>query len=560
MQASSTNQYSDQTLDSVDLGCTSVGSRLYSPILQAQTGDRVVKPDNHRLRISGGIPHAIGFGIVPGLLLLSLACSMPQILSGDGQVVPATSSEPEGLVGGTTTQGIEQIIQATVQVFAMVRDGTDWSPVWSGSGSLISADGLVLTNNHVVDETVYDFDALGIALTTRSDQPPKLEYLAEVVAQDPRLDFAVVKIVSDLAGNSVSVEFAYVVPGNSDEVEIGDELRILGYPGIGGETITLTEGAVSGFTLERGVDGRAWIKTDATIAGGNSGGLGANSEGELVGIPTIVTSGSEYGQSVDCRPLADTDRDGDIDSADSCVPVGGFINALRPINLAAPLIEAAVAGRQYLGSEPQMPPEGFDIGQVKFEGLLFSDGVTETNEPTQLWYALPDTSTTICAFWDYQGMTDGLTWSSYWFINGELDEGSSISGQVWGGGEQGNWWVCNFNENGLANGVYEVVLEVEGSVLATDSVFVGGSRNAINYMLVNSSEAAVCLVNLSPTDANNWGQNDLASGERIEPGGSRGFPLASGTYDLRVVDCSGNPIVEEFGLEIDANSQYRIEK
>jgi hypothetical protein len=348
-----------------------------------------------------------------------------------------------------------------------------------------------------------------------------------------------------------------VVLGNSDEVEIGDRLRILGYPGIGGETITLTEGAISGFTLERGVNGRAWIKTDATIAGGNSGGLGANSEGELVGIPTIVTSGSEYGQSVDCRALADTDRDGDIDSEDSCVPVGGFINALRPINLASPLIEAAIAGKQYPGSERQTPPEEFDIGQIKFEGLVFSDGVTEGNEPTQLWYALPDTSATICAFWDYLGMTDGLSWSSYWFIDGELDEGSSLSRQVWGGGQQGNWWVCIFNETGLPHGVYEVVLEVEDRVLATDSVYVGGSRSAVTFTLPNASEATVCMVNLSPTQANNWGQNDLGPGESILPGASRSFPLASGTYDLLVADCSGNQLLEEFGLEIEGDTQYQ---
>ncbi|MEK9135965.1 MAG: serine protease, partial [Bacteroidota bacterium] len=344
---------------------------------------------------------------------------------------------------------IEQMTQATVQVLAMVREGQEWLPLWSGSGSIISADGLVLTNNHVVDTGLYDYDALGIAITRRSDAPPSLEYLARVVAVEPVLDLAVIRIVSDLDGNSVEPNLPYLEVGNSDEVEIGDRLRILGYPGIGGETITFTEGAVSGFTLERGVQGRAWIKTDATIAGGNSGGVGANADGQLVGIPTIVTSGSEYGQSVDCRQLADTDRDGDVDSEDSCVPVGGFINALRPINLAMPLIDAAVAGLEYEGGELPEVQEGFELDQATFADLVFSDGVTENDQPTQLWYALPDSSTRICAFWDYHGMADGLSWSSFWFINGELDGGSSITGQSWGGGMNGNWWICIFNEVGL---------------------------------------------------------------------------------------------------------------
>jgi hypothetical protein len=156
-------------------------------------------------------------------------------------------------------------------------------------------------------------------------------------------------------------------------------------------------------------------------------------------------------------------------------------------------------------------------------------------------------------------MTDGLSWSSYWFIDGELDEGSSLSRQVWGGGQQGNWWVCIFNETGLPHGVYEVVLEVEDRVLATDSVYVGGSRSAVTFTLPNASEATVCMVNLSPTQANNWGQNDLGPGESILPGASRSFPLASGTYDLLVADCSGNQLLEEFGLEIEGDTQYQTE-
>ena len=63
--------------------------------------------------------------------------------------------------------------------------------------------------------------------------------------------------------------------GDSDALHLGDDILILGYPGIGGETITLTRGEVSGFHLcKRGYGNRAFIKTSATIAGGNSGGSG----------------------------------------------------------------------------------------------------------------------------------------------------------------------------------------------------------------------------------------------------------------------------------------------
>jgi S1-C subfamily serine protease len=444
----------------------------------------------------------------------------------------------------------------------MVREGDKWSPIWSGSGSVLTADGLILTNNHVVDKSLFEYDALGIALSSRPDQLPEVQYLAEVEATDPALDLAIVRIVSDLDGQPVDLTLAYAVTGNSDDVQIGDRLRILGYPGIGGETITLTEGAVSGFTLERGVAGRAWIKTDATIAGGNSGGLGADIEGHLIGIPTIVTSGSERGQTVDCRPLADTDRDGDIDSQDNCVPVGGFINALRPINLALPLIEAVSAGREYSGGAPgtQQPGGSSDISGASFSNIVFSDGVSDDNQPSQLWYALPATATHVCAFWEYRNMVDGAKWSSFWFFNGALDEGSSISGQPWGGGEAGSWWVCQFNDVGLSPGVYEIVLEVEGEVLATDSVFVGGERVAAELILENQSATAICEVDLSPKGASNWGQNDLGPGEVVEPSGTRRLPLATGEYDMRLLDCERRSLREEFGIVVEADLTYTLQE
>ncbi len=161
--------------------------------------------------------------------------------------------------------------------------------------------------------------------------------------------------------------------GNSDEVGLGTPLRIIGYPGIGGETITLTGGEVAGFTSEPGVKGRAYIKTSATIAGGNSGGAGIDDEGKLVGVPTQLGYGGDD-EIVDCRVLADTNNDGVVDSNDACIPTGGFINALRPINLAKPLIQRALSGETMAQAAPaptEAPREPISLpdnaGQVLFE-------------------------------------------------------------------------------------------------------------------------------------------------------------------------------------------------
>lgn len=461
-----------------------------------------------------------------------------------------------GAVGGTTNE----LARATVQILALYPVDSDWGVAWTGSGSIISSDGLILTNAHVVDDRYDDYSNLGVALTDRTDQPPELRFLANIEAVDYALDLAVIRIVSDLDGNPLSAQLPYISVGDSDSVQLGGKLRILGYPGIGGDTITFTEGAVSGFTQERGIDGRAWIKTDATIAGGNSGGMAVNSEGRLVGVPTRASAGSSANDIVDCRPVADTNRDGYIDENDTCVPIGGFINGLRPVNLAQPLINAAVGGQAYAGGvQPgDIPSSGYDLSDVYFMNMEFANGVTADDQPTDLWYALPSGSTSICAFWDYEGMQDGLVWSAYWLVNGTLSEAGSILDSFWSGGSTGNWWVCISDESGLADGLYELSLEVEGELMSADAIYVGGDRAVVDFVLVNNSSERFCIVQLSQSDAQNWGQDELGPDEIIDPGYERTFSLVTGTYDMRLLDCNGNSLLEEYEMDITESLTYTV--
>ena len=236
--------------------------------------------------------------------------------------------------------------RAVVQILAETRQGNTLEPIWSGSGTIIDPRGFILTNAHVaLSGEEGRVDALQILLTEAEDKPPVPRYYAEVVDADKQMDIAILRIVSDINGNPVNPEnlhLPYVRLGDSDQLHLGQPLIILGYPGIGGNTITVTRGEVSGFTAETGYGDRAFIKTSATIAGGNSGGMVADNEGNLVAIPTMLGSGDMTGDVVDCRYLADTNGDGYIDEDDACVPTGGFINALRPINLAKPMIEKVV--------------------------------------------------------------------------------------------------------------------------------------------------------------------------------------------------------------------------
>ncbi|MDK2980466.1 MAG: serine protease Do [Chloroflexota bacterium] len=300
-------------------------------------------------------------GLLAAVLLLSLACIDTDFSFSDVDLEQATTqpllpaaTQPVAAdylptvlarIEGTPLAEDRLPVSAVVQI--VVRGTVEGiEQEWSGSGTIISPDGLILTNAHVaMGDRFYPAEELLIMLTVAEDALPEAAFYAEVMQADENLDIAVLRPSNDLQGQPVdrsTLNLPFVSLGDSDNLHLGDDILILGYPGIGGETITLTRGEVSGFTSQEGYGNRAFIKTSATIAGGNSGGLALDGENHLIGIPTEVGAGEEYADVVDCRPLADTNRDGAIDDYDTCVPTGGFINALRPVNLALPLIDAAL--------------------------------------------------------------------------------------------------------------------------------------------------------------------------------------------------------------------------
>lgn len=261
------------------------------------------------------------------------------------QVPPTPTQVPTIIPTDTpTVTPVAVPYDAVVKIIAKVKYTSLLRNVWVGSGTVVTPDGLILTNAHLVDPGQQaKADTFVIAMTIDPAEPPVEMFFAEPVLVDKKLDLAILKITTDLKFKEVDwkkVILPVVRLGDSDKLHLGDTLTILGYPGIGGETITLTTGNVGGFTSQVGYGDRAFIKTSANISGGTSGGLAMDANGKLVAIPTQLGSGEEQAV-VDCRVIADTNGDGQIDERDMCVPVGGFINALRPINLALPLIQTA---------------------------------------------------------------------------------------------------------------------------------------------------------------------------------------------------------------------------
>jgi S1-C subfamily serine protease len=146
-----------------------------------------------------------------------------------------------------------------------------------GSGTLLSRKGYFLTNAHVVQNCPKQF----IYFSKNPRSSPQKYFLTEIAYENPSLDLAVLKVVSIYSDASLD-RLTPIKIGSSAALKLGDDIYIYGYPGIGGQTITLTRGVIAGFLQ----DFPGWIKTDANIAPGNSGGGAFNRSGEFIGVPT----------------------------------------------------------------------------------------------------------------------------------------------------------------------------------------------------------------------------------------------------------------------------------
>ncbi len=175
-----------------------------------------------------------------------------------------------------------------------------------GSGVLVSPEGHILTNWHVIrsptganSEEIY----VGVSLDHR--RPTQELYRAELVAGLPERDLALLKVVAGLYGQTLPAgyRFPFLPLGNAEDLTVGDELGFVGFPLVGGTgsrvTITYTRGVVSGF--EETAVGTI-VKSDAEINEGNSGGAAVNDDFELVGLPTQVV-GYDAGQLAYIYPV-----------------------------------------------------------------------------------------------------------------------------------------------------------------------------------------------------------------------------------------------------------------
>lgn len=210
------------------------------------------------------------------------------------ELIPTSFSAPE--MNTDFTEAAEKTVHAVVHVKNLTISrqptnifeffqggGRPKARVGSGSGVIISPDGYIITNNHVIA------NATNLEVTLNNNQ----NYSAKLVGTDPTTDIALLKIDGEES-------FPYIPFGDSNSIKIGEWVLAVGNPF--NLTSTVTAGIISAKARDLNqFDGnpQSFIQTDAAVNRGNSGGALVNTRGELIGINTAITSetGSFIGYS-----------------------------------------------------------------------------------------------------------------------------------------------------------------------------------------------------------------------------------------------------------------------
>ena len=216
---------------------------------------------------------------------LSLSLNGPPALPSDLEWPP--------LISWTGRTGLVRAAASTVELTVRGNAG--------GSGTCVTPRGRILTCRHVLENATgkgrIQREGILVAFPASLDRPPVQSYVARVTHDDATRDLAMLEITSDVFGRKLPTDLSlpWIPLGDFTKLELGDPVLVFGYPSEGSERsrtpIILTRGSVSGFESIGGAP--RWIKTDAWIGLGHSGGSLVDSGMRLVGIPAATLGASE---------------------------------------------------------------------------------------------------------------------------------------------------------------------------------------------------------------------------------------------------------------------------
>ena len=218
----------------------------------------------------------------------------------------------EDLANGSSSTDTDVALSTA---FVVIADDDDYICA-GGSGAFVGDGSYVITNEHVIstDDLSSECSWLWVGFGADPAAEPDSWFAAEVLWGDYDLDLAILSLDDFRIGETRPLQIRY------DQLKLGDEISVFGFPSIGGDTLTLTKGIISGFDNVEG-----FYKVSAVLNKGNSGGPVLDSNGKLVGIATAV-----FQAQVRCE------------SPNECFTDGTNIGLVRPINAAKAAIQEYV--------------------------------------------------------------------------------------------------------------------------------------------------------------------------------------------------------------------------
>lgn len=238
---------------------------------------------------------------------------------------------------------------SVVKIDAMAEVNGQRMLIWSGSGTIISPDGLILTAaDLVLSDRYFQVSELLVSLTVDPQNAPVPTYSAAIVQADLDLGLAIIKPRATLSGKTLDyalLDLPAMLLGTSSALEQGQTLQVLGYSNLKDEDLLQTSAVnVNDFGAEFPFGEKVLIHASESVPAGLNGAPVMNESGELVAVPVHKSPLTFDPNTAECKPLVDANRDGRIDENDPCHRVSLPIDTLRPIHVALPMIDAARRG------------------------------------------------------------------------------------------------------------------------------------------------------------------------------------------------------------------------
>ncbi len=340
--------------------------------------------------------------------------------------------------------GAQNPAAAVVRVELLITGGSKATVRYWGTGAFV-APGIVLTSARLLD-SAGGWDTIGIA-TGGPNGAVSLAYQADLVAIDPSLDVALLRVAADRKGSEIDpatlrvASLAVAGPGPSPAMP--PSATVVGFTALSSE-----QPAATRIEFSRRPGGELqWAESDTLLSAGFGGAPVLDDEAKIIGLVALP-------EPADDRLF------------------------VRPIGDALALIEAAVKGDTLLrsGRERLPPPDRRAVDRpidLDITGITFYADVSASGQPLDPAASFPSGTKRIIYTFEYRGMRPGVKWLDQWVVDGRPDPQLSPPRPPWDRSPNGRFVASINDPQGLDDGVYSLRIIVDGIEIGSAATRVG---------------------------------------------------------------------------------------